>query len=82
MATTCVTESTDNETPFDTNLYFAFIAAQDSFPIHSGTELSFLEHLSCAAHTNPDVLHFGSMLRDPDRSSFETDMQREVSDLQ
>jgi hypothetical protein len=82
MATTCVTESNDNETPFDTNLYSAFIAAQDSFPIHSGTELSFLEHLSCAAHTNPDVLHFGSMLRDPDRSSFETDMQREVSDLQ
>jgi hypothetical protein len=45
-----------DETPFDDNLYSAFV--QDSYPIHSGTELSFLEHFSCAAQSNPDVLHF------------------------
>jgi hypothetical protein len=30
---------------------------------------------------NSDVLHYGAMLKDPDRPSFEVDMQREVSDL-
>jgi hypothetical protein len=55
---------------------------QSRIPIQkSSTDLSFLEHFACAAKTNPDVLHYGSMLKDPDRSSFESDMQREVSDL-
>ncbi len=80
-AHTCVFDNTADDTPFDDNLYSAFIAVQDSYPIHSGTELSFLEHFSCAAQSNPDVLHYGSMLRDPDRPLFETDMCREVSDL-
>jgi hypothetical protein len=81
IAHTCVFDTTTSDTPFDENLYSAFIAVQDSYPIHSGTELSFLEHFSCTAQSNPDVLHYGSMLRDPDRPLFETDMHREISDL-
>jgi hypothetical protein len=81
LAHTCLIDDSSDATPLDKNLYSAFIAVQDSYPIHSGTELSFLEHFSCAAQSNPDVLYFGSMLRDPDRSHFETDMIREVSDL-
>jgi hypothetical protein len=81
LAHTCLLDDSPDATPFDDNLYSAFIAVQDSYPIHSGTELSFLEHIACAAQSNPDVLHFGSMIRDPDRSHFETDMIREVSDL-
>lgn len=50
-------------------------------PITSSSELSFLEHYACATKSNSDVLHYGAMIRDPDRSFFETDMQREVSDL-
>lgn len=69
------------DTPFDESLYKAFIAVQDSFPIHSSTYLSFLEHYACASHTNPNVLHYSSMLCDPDQASFELDLQREMNDL-
>jgi hypothetical protein len=56
------TFDTSLETPFDENLYSAFIAVQDLYPISSSTELSFIEHYACAALSNPDVLHYGSML--------------------
>jgi hypothetical protein len=71
----------DNTTPSDESLYSAFISVQDSYPIHSSSDISFLEHIACAAPSNPDVLHYGSMLRDSDRSEFEHDMRREMSDL-
>jgi hypothetical protein len=51
---------------FGANLYSAFILVQDSYPIHSTSDLPFLEHLSCAAGTNSDVLHYGAMLKDAD----------------
>jgi hypothetical protein len=70
-----------SSTPFDESLYLAFISVQDFYPINSSSELSFLEHYACAAKSNSDVLHYGAMIRDPDRSFFETDMQREVSNL-
>jgi hypothetical protein len=70
-----------SETPFDESQCNAFISIQDSYPIKSSTDLSFLEHYACTAKSNHDVLHYGAMLKDPDRPSFETDMQREVSDL-
>jgi hypothetical protein len=63
------------------DLYSAFISVQDSYPIHSTSDLPFLEHYSCAASTNPEVLHYGPMLKDPDHSAFEQDMIREVNDL-
>ncbi len=66
---------------FDADLYSAFISVQDSYPIHSTSDLPFLEHLSCAAGTNPDVLHYGAMLKDADKPAFEQDMIREVNDL-
>jgi hypothetical protein len=78
-ATVTSSDQDNPTTPFD--LFEAFIAVQDSYPMHSETNLPFLEYISCAACTNPDVLHYGSMLKDPDRSSFETDMIREVNDL-
>jgi hypothetical protein len=83
IANTAILDTTESsiDTPFDASLYAAFIAVQDSYPITSSTELSFLEHYACASQTNPDVLHYGAMLRDPDRTFFETDMQREISDL-
>lgn len=58
-------------------IYFWLLSLSKTYPILSGTELSFLENFSCAAQSSPDVLHFGSMLHDPDQSHFETDMQRE-----
>jgi len=73
--------STESNTPIDDSLYSAFISIQDSYPIHSPPESNFLEHYACAASSNPDVLHYGTMLHDPDRKLFETDMQREVCDL-
>jgi hypothetical protein len=81
LGNTCFLEDSSDDVSFDENLYSAFISMQDSHPIHSGTELSFLEHFSCAAQSNPDVLHFGSMLHDRDRIHFEADMVREVNDL-
>jgi hypothetical protein len=51
------------------------------YPIHSTSNLSFLENYACVAPSNSDILHYGSMLRDPDRTSFESDMQREMSNL-
>jgi hypothetical protein len=79
---TALTSIDDASTaPFDESLYSAFISVQDSYPIHSITDISFIECYACAAPSNPDILHYGSMLCDPDRSSFELDMQREMSDL-
>jgi len=49
--------------------------------MHSTSDLPFLEHFSCPAGTDPDVPHFGAMLKDPDHSFFEQDMVHEVSDL-
>jgi hypothetical protein len=49
--------------------------------MHSSSDLPFLEHLSCVASTNPDIINFVAMLNDPDQSCFEQDMIREVSDL-
>jgi hypothetical protein len=80
-AHTSIFDTTSNTTPFDADLYSAYIAIQDSYLIHSSTDISFLEHYACAAQSNPDVLHFGSMIRDPDCSHFEQDMICEVSDL-
>ena len=80
IANTCSFEEI-TETPFDTDLYSAFIAVQNSHPISSDHELSFLEHYSCAASTNPDVLHYGAMLKDQDKHLFEEDMKREIRDL-
>jgi hypothetical protein len=80
IANTCFPNN-ESITPFDDDVYSAFIAVQNSHPISSDNELSFLEHLACAASSNPDVLHFGAMLKDPDRPHFETDMKREISDL-
>jgi hypothetical protein len=80
-ATVTSTDRNNPSTLFDPDLFAAFIAVQNSYPMHSSTDLPFLEYISCAARMNPDVLHYGSMLRDPDRSSFETDMIREVNDL-
>ncbi len=83
IANAAILDTTESsiDTPFDASLYAAFIAVQDSYPINPSTELLFLEHYACASQTNPDVLHYGAMLRDPDRPFFETDMQREISDL-
>lgn len=69
------------DTPLDGNLYSALITVQDSYPVHLGTHLSYLEHYSCATQTNPDTVHYGAMLKDHDRAAFEQDMVREVSDL-
>jgi hypothetical protein len=69
------------DTPFDNSLYSAFIAVQVSYPILSTHELPFLEHYACASQLNSDILHYGAILCDPDRTSFETDMQRNISDL-
>jgi hypothetical protein len=63
------------------DLYSAFISVQDSYPNHSTSDLPFLEHYSCAASTYPDVMDYGAMLKDPDRSAFEQDMIHEVNDL-
>jgi hypothetical protein len=49
--------------------------------LHSTFDLPFLEHLLCAAGTNPDVLHYGAMLKDADRPAFKQDMVCEVNDL-
>jgi NAD-dependent SIR2 family protein deacetylase len=49
--------------------------------IAAGTKIPFLEHCACAACSNPDVLHYGDMLRDSDHSLFEKDIVREISDL-
>jgi hypothetical protein len=68
-------------TSLDDNLVSSLITVQDSYPIHSGTNIPYLEHLSYAAKSNPDVLHYGSMIKDSNRSLFEQDMDREVSDL-
>jgi len=54
---------------------------QDSYPIAAGTKIPFLVHCACAACSNPDVLHYGDMLRDSDHSLFEKDIVREISDL-
>jgi len=58
--------ASDLSSPFDDDLYSAFISVQDSYPIHLSSDLYFLKHFSCAAHTNPDVLHYGIMLKDSD----------------
>jgi hypothetical protein len=71
----------DNFSALDAEIYSAFIAVQDSYPIHSTSDPPILEYLSCAASTDAGVLHFGAMLKDPDRPLFEQDMIREVSDL-
>jgi len=80
-ATVTSSDQDNPTTPFDPDLFEAFIAVQDSYPMHSEINLPFLEYISCAARTNPDVLHYGSMLKDPDHSSFETDLIREVNEL-
>jgi len=49
-------------TSLDDNLVSSLITVQDSYPIHSGTNIPYLEHLSYAAKSNPDVLHYGSMI--------------------
>ncbi len=80
IANTCpITDSAT--TTYDDNSYSAFISTQDSYPISSNNELSFLEHLACAASSNPDVLHYGAMLKDKDKHLFEEDMKCEVHDL-
>jgi hypothetical protein len=60
-ALTAITDETST-TPFDESLYSAFISIQDSYPIHSSSDLNFLEHYACAAQSNLDVLHYGAML--------------------
>jgi hypothetical protein len=76
----CISEELSTNS-FDDNLYEAFIAVQNSQPMPSDNELNFLEHYACAASTNPDVLHYGAMLKDPDHPHFENDMKREIKDL-
>jgi len=76
----CISEELSTN-PFDDNLYEAFIAVQNSQPMPSDNELNFLEHYACAASTNPDVLHYGAMLKDTDHPHFENDMKREIKDL-
>jgi len=73
--------TSDFSSSLDHDLYSAFISAQDFYPIHSTSDLSFLEHFSCVASTNPDVLHYGVMLKDSDQPPFEQDMIHEVNDL-
>jgi exo-beta-1,3-glucanase (GH17 family) len=65
----------------DQHQYSTFIAMQDNYPIYSGTNISALKHLACAASTNPDVLHYSDMIEDPDHPYFEQDMVCEVGDL-
>jgi hypothetical protein len=45
LAHTCFIDDSSADTPYDDNLYSAFISVQDSHPIQSGSELCFLEHL-------------------------------------
>ncbi len=51
-AHTCIFDTTSNTTPFDADFYSAYIAIQDSYLIHSSTDISFLEHYACAAQSN------------------------------
>jgi hypothetical protein len=72
MANVCSTNDNydDDTIPFDMDLYSALIAVQNSYPIHSGHDISFLEHYACTAQTNPNVLHYGAMIKDKDCSLF------------
>jgi hypothetical protein len=69
------------ETPFNEDLYSAFTAVQSSHPQPSDNEFPFLQQYACAASSNPDVLHYGAMIKDPDRHLFEADMIREIANL-
>lgn len=75
------TPSSFFDTPIDSTLHAALLAAQDYLFPDIPSASSFLHNVSYAAKSNPDVLHFGQMQKDPDRSSFEKDMRRELSDL-
>jgi hypothetical protein len=80
-ANTCFIDDDIDANPFDDDLYSAFIATHNSHPIPSDHEMSFLAHYIYAASSKPDVLHYGAMLKDPDKPFFEEDMKREVHDL-
>ena len=58
----------------------ALLAEQDAVTSNNDGTLNESQHYAFAAASD-DTLHYGQMRRDPDRSLFEMDMQREVNDL-
>jgi hypothetical protein len=58
-----------------------FLQSHNLQPIVSPTCFQSISHHSLSSPETKDTLHYGEMLQDPDRSSFEVDMRREVNDL-
>jgi hypothetical protein len=70
-----------SEPSYQDPLLDKFLQSHNIQPIVSSTCYQSIPHHSLSSTEIKDTLHYGEMLRDPDRSSFEKDMCREVSDL-
>jgi hypothetical protein len=67
-------------TDFNEQTILAFLSSNDIFS-SDNNNLSDIAQNYVFTASEKDILHFGEMQRAPDREDFETDMQREVSDL-
>ncbi len=71
----------DRTISLDFTTVSALLATHDHLPSTTQNILPDLPFLAFGAQTNPDILHFGAMQHAPDRSEFEQDMVREISDV-
>jgi hypothetical protein len=59
----------------------ALLSTHDHLPSPNKNILHDHPYLAFGAQSNPDILHFGGMQHAPDRSDFEKDMVREITDF-